>query len=182
MQSRDRTGAFRNLRAVAAQMHCVAKARFLYGLGDRIAISFLLFRRFRRWQQQVGRSRTCEGFGERSGIAHISRERLRSFVNKALQSSLVTPDDTHLLALREKDIGDDRAGMAGRPQNHVLFIRNNGCTHSCYLLGLVKSPSDTFRAVILSSAFIWGRRRRTWEVRSQIRPCSPRLAARPNAP
>src|SRR5580693_532377 len=65
MQSRDRTGAFRNLCAVAAQMHCVAKARFLYGLGDRIAISFLLFRGFRRWQQQVGRTRTSEGFGER---------------------------------------------------------------------------------------------------------------------
>src|SRR5580658_5741345 len=115
MQSRDRTPAFRNLRAVAAQMHCVAKARFPYGLGDRIAISLLLFRGFRRWQQQVCSTRTAEGFGKRSGIAHISRERLSAFVHKALQSSRVAPNDAHLLALREKEIGDDRAGMAGRP-------------------------------------------------------------------
>src|ERR1700693_1675561 len=113
MQSRDRTGALRNLCAVAAQMHCVAKARFPYGLGDRIAISLLLFRRFRRWQQQVCRTRTSEGFGERSGIAHISRERLRAFVNKALQSSRVAPNDAYLLALREKNIGDDRASVPG---------------------------------------------------------------------
>src|SRR6202451_1122783 len=98
-------------------MHRVAKARIFHGRGDRIAISLLLFRGFRRWQQQVCRTRTAEGFGERSGIAHISRERLRTFVHKALQSSRVAPNDAYLLALREKEIGDDRAGMAGRPSN-----------------------------------------------------------------
>src|SRR5580700_8427398 len=181
MQPGNWTRAFRNLCAVAAQMHRVAKARILHGLGDPIAISLLLFRRFRRWQQQVCRTRTAEGFGKRSGIAHISRERLSAFVHKALQSSRVAPNDAHLLALREKEIGDDRAGMAGRPQNHIHFIRNNGCTHRYYLLGLVKGASNAFGAIALSSAVTSGMCRRTWEGRSQIRPWSPRPVKRPNA-
>jgi uncharacterized protein YbjT (DUF2867 family) len=36
MQSRDWPGAFRNLRAVAAQMHRVTQAGFLHGLRDPI--------------------------------------------------------------------------------------------------------------------------------------------------
>ena len=103
-----------------------AKARILHGLGDRIAISLLLFGGFRRWQQEVYRTRTAEGFGKRGGIAHIGRERFRVFIHKALQASRVAPDDAHLLALREKEIGDDRAGMAESPlKSHTISFGNN---------------------------------------------------------
>jgi hypothetical protein len=39
---------------------------------------------FGRWQQQVCRARTAEGFSERSRIAQISRECFCAFVDKAL--------------------------------------------------------------------------------------------------
>ena len=84
MQPRDWPGAFWNLGAVAAQMHRVAQAGFLHSLRNRVALSLLVLPGFRRWQQQVCRARTAEGFGERSRIAHISRERFRAFVHKAL--------------------------------------------------------------------------------------------------
>src|SRR5258707_2255470 len=96
MQSRDWPGTFRNLRAVAAQMHRVAQAGFLHGLSDPIAISLLVLPGFRRWQQQVCRARTAESFGERSRIAQISRERFSAFVHKALESSRVASHDAHL--------------------------------------------------------------------------------------
>src|ERR1700724_3106673 len=70
MQPRDWPGAFRNLRAVAAQMHRVAQAGLLHGPRDPIAISLLLLPGFRRRQHQTWRARTAEGFGERCRVAH----------------------------------------------------------------------------------------------------------------
>src|SRR6202451_4201221 len=75
MQSRDWTGAFRNLRAVATQMDRVSQAGFFHGLSDPVAISLLLLPGFRRRQHQICGARTAESFGERSRVAQISRER-----------------------------------------------------------------------------------------------------------
>ena len=84
MQPRDWPGAFWNLRAVAAQVHRIAKAGFLHSFRNRVALSLLVLPGFRRGQQQVCRARTAEGFGERSRIAQIGCERFRAFVHKAL--------------------------------------------------------------------------------------------------
>ena len=100
MQPRDWPGAFRNLRAVAAQVHRVAQAGLLHGFRDRIALSLLVLPGFHWRQHQVCRARTAEGFGERSRIAKFGRERFRAFAHKALQSLRVAPHDAHLLALR----------------------------------------------------------------------------------
>src|SRR6202451_1805599 len=98
MQSRDWTGTFRNLRAVAAQMHRVAQAVLLYGLRNPIAIPLLLLVGFRRRQHQICGARSAESFGERSGIAHISCERFSALVHKALSSPRVASHDAYLFA------------------------------------------------------------------------------------
>src|SRR5271167_3645065 len=98
MQSRDWPGTFRNLGAVAAQMYGVAQAGPLHSFRNRVAIPLLVLPGFRRWQQQVGRACTTEGFSERSRVANISRESFRAFVHKALQSPRVAPHGAHLLA------------------------------------------------------------------------------------
>ena len=100
MQPGDWSGAFRYMRAVAAQVHRVAQAGLLHGFGDRIALSLLVFAGRDRGQHQVCRARIAEGFGERSRITHVGRERFAAFAHKALQSPRVAPHDAHLLALR----------------------------------------------------------------------------------
>src|SRR5438874_8671434 len=100
MQSRDWTGAFRDMSAVAAQMHRVTQAGLRHGLRYRIALSLLVFPGGNRRQHQVCSPRASEGFGERNRIAHIARERLRAFTHKAPQSSRVATYDAHLLSLR----------------------------------------------------------------------------------
>src|SRR5260221_117906 len=93
MQPRHWPGAFRNLGAIAAQVHRVAQAGLLHGLRDPIAISLLVFTGFRRRQHQVCRARTAEGFGERSRIADVGRERFRALAHKGLQSPRVIGRD-----------------------------------------------------------------------------------------
>ena len=51
MQPRDWPGAFRNMRAVAAQVHRVAQAGLLHGFRDRIALALLVLPRAYRRQQ-----------------------------------------------------------------------------------------------------------------------------------
>src|SRR5271169_164282 len=98
MQPHDWPGAFGDMRAVAAQVHRVAQAGLLRGFRDRIALSLMVFPGGNRRQQQVRRARASEGFGERSRIAYVARERLRALTHEALQSSCVTTYDAHLLA------------------------------------------------------------------------------------
>src|ERR1700722_15121958 len=100
MQPRDWTGTFRNMRAVAAQVHRVAQAGLLHGFCDPIAVSLLILPGGYGRHYQVGRERTAEGFGERSRIADAGRERFRAFAYKELQSPRVAPDYAHLPALR----------------------------------------------------------------------------------
>jgi hypothetical protein len=100
MQPRDGPGAFRDMSAVAAQVHRVTQARLPSGLRDRIALSFLVFPRGNRRQHQVCCTRAAEDFGERSRVAHVARERFRALAHKALQSLRIAPRDAHLLALR----------------------------------------------------------------------------------
>src|SRR5271163_2610808 len=98
MQARHWPGAFRDMRAVAAQVHRVAQAGLLRGFRDRIALSLLVLPGGNRWQHQVRRVRTAEGFGERNRVAHVAREGLRAFTHEALQSFWVATYDAHLLA------------------------------------------------------------------------------------
>jgi len=126
MQPGDWSGAFRDMRAVAAQVHCVAQAGLLHGFRDRVALSLLVFPGDNRRQHQVCRARASEGFGERNRIAHVARERLCAFTHKALQSSCVATYDAHLLALQEQGVGDDRTGVPARPQDHIRGIRYDG--------------------------------------------------------
>src|SRR5580692_8118007 len=100
MQPRNWPGAFRDMSAVAAQMHRVMQARLRYSLRNRVALSLLVFPGGNRRQHQVCCARASEGFGERNRIAHIASERLRAFTHKALQSPCVATYDAHLLALR----------------------------------------------------------------------------------
>src|ERR1700746_472527 len=100
MQPRDWPGAFRDMSAVAAQVHRVTQAGLRYGLRDRIALSLLLFPGGNRRQQQVCCTRAAEGFGERSRVAHVARERFRALTHEALQSSCVATYDAYLLALQ----------------------------------------------------------------------------------
>src|SRR5208282_1979023 len=86
MQTRDWPRSFWDMSAVAAQMHGVTQAGLRYGLRDRIALSLLAFPRGNRRQHQVCCTRTAEGFSERSHVAHVAGERLRSLAHKALQS------------------------------------------------------------------------------------------------
>src|ERR1700730_4702835 len=83
MQSRDWPGAFRDMSAVAAQLHRITQAGLRYGLRDRIALSLLVFPGGNRRQQQVCCTRAAEGFGERSRVAHVARERFRDLTYKA---------------------------------------------------------------------------------------------------
>jgi hypothetical protein len=100
MQPRDWPGAFRDMSAVAAQVQRVTEAGLRHGLRDRIALSLLVFPGGNRRQQQVCSAGAAEGFGERSCIAQVARERLSAFTDKALQSSSVATYDAHLLAPR----------------------------------------------------------------------------------
>src|ERR1700688_3904268 len=67
---------------------------------DRIALPLLALPGFRRRRHQVCRARTAEGFGERSRIAHVGRERFRALAHETVQPLQVTPHNAHLLALR----------------------------------------------------------------------------------
>ncbi len=87
MQPGDWSGAFRDMRAVAAQVHRVAQAGLLHGFRDRITLSLLVLAGADRWQHQVCRARSAEGVGERGRITHIGRERFGAFAHKALQSA-----------------------------------------------------------------------------------------------
>src|SRR5713101_4402782 len=100
MQPRDWPGAFRDMSAVAAQMHRVTQVGLRHGLRYRIALSLLVFPGGNRRQQQVCCTSAAEGFGERNRVAYVAREHLRAFTHKALQSSCVATYDAHLLALR----------------------------------------------------------------------------------
>ncbi len=84
MQPRNGPGAFRNLRAVAAQVHRVAKAGFLHGFRDRIALLLLILPGLRGRLHQVRRACTVEGLGERGRIADVGRERFGAFAHKVL--------------------------------------------------------------------------------------------------
>src|SRR5580700_1690584 len=99
MQPRDWPGTFRDMSAVAAQIHRVTQTRLPNGLRDRIALSLLVFPRGDRWQQQVCCTHAAEGFDERSRIAHVARERFRALAHKAFQSPRLAPYDAHLFAL-----------------------------------------------------------------------------------
>src|SRR6266481_5613210 len=84
-------GPFGNLRAAAAQVHGVAQAGLRHGFRYRIALPLLVLPGFRRRRHQVRRARTAEGFGERSRIAHVGRERFRALAYKTVQSPQVAP-------------------------------------------------------------------------------------------
>src|SRR5580658_1567103 len=98
MQPRDWPSAFRDMSAVAAQVHRVTQAGFRYRLRDRIALSLLVFPGGNRRQHQVSCARAAEGLGESSSVRHVAREPLRTFTHKALESSCVATYDAHLLA------------------------------------------------------------------------------------
>src|SRR5579863_4143016 len=100
MQPCDWPGAFRDLSAVAAQVHRVTKAGLRHGLRDRIALSLLVFPGGDRRQQQVCCIRATEGSGEISRVADVARERFRALAHKTLQSFWVAPLDAYPLALR----------------------------------------------------------------------------------
>src|SRR5271163_1874292 len=84
MQSRDWTGAFRDMRAEAAQVHRVAQPGILRRLRDRVALSLLLLTRSYRRQHQVRSACTVEGLGKRSRIGQMGRERFRAVAYEAL--------------------------------------------------------------------------------------------------
>jgi hypothetical protein len=100
VQARDWPGAFRNMRAVAAQVHRVAQPGLLRRFRNRIALSLLVFPGGDGRQHQVCRARSTEGLGERSRIAQVGRESFRAFAHKALQSPWVSPRYPHILAIQ----------------------------------------------------------------------------------